>query len=251
MGFRHVLSLIAVGAAAVGLSACGSAAKAPTHSATDKASGLTVSVEGDQVTLKRASSSASGTAGTAGQVSCTTDYSKLVNATAQPAPSLSWYAATLITWPDKAKSTTATLSHSLTKTPDLCIAQSADQQTSVVMYFGANVKAAIEKQQITKQRDTQAASVDDALKSAAQAAVTAVASGKFPDVATLTQGLTSQGFYVKTAANAAAATENGTMYIVQGDTTAKQMVLSLKGKDGKAHVLTQKTTGDPKIATAK
>jgi hypothetical protein len=246
MGLRRVLSFVALGGVLAGVSACGSA-KEPVHSASDKASGLTVSVAGDQVTLKRAPSSASGTAGTAGQLSCTTDYSKLVNATAQPAPSVPWYAATLITWPDKAKSTTATLSHSLTKTPDLCIAQSADQQTSVVMYFGANVKAAIEKQQITKQRDQQAASVDDALKSAAQAAVTAVASGKFPDVATLTQGLTSQGFYVKTAETAAAATESGTLYIVAGDTTAKQLVLSLKGKDGKVRTATQKTTGDPQL----
>jgi hypothetical protein len=250
MGLRRVLSFLAVGGVLLGLSACGSA-KEPAHSATDKASGLTVSVVGDQVTLKRASSSASGTAGTAGQVSCTNDYSKLVNATAQPAPSLAWYAATLITWPDKSKSTTATLSHRLTGTPDLCIAQSADQQTSVVMYFGSDVKAAIEKQQITKQRDQQAASVDDALKSAAQAAVTAVASGKFPDAATLTQGLTAQGFYVQTAATTAAATESGTLYVVTGDTTTKQLVLALKGTDGKLRTATQKTTGDPKLATAK
>jgi hypothetical protein len=166
----------------------------------------------------------------AGQVSCTTDYAKLVNATAQPAPSLSWYAATLITWPDKAKSTTATLSHGLTGTPDLCIAQSTDSSTSVVVYFGSDVKAAIEKQQITKQREQQAAQVDEALKSAAPLAVSAVTDGAFPDAAALVQALTAQGFYVKTASTTAAATESGTIYVIEGDTTSKQLVLALKGR---------------------
>src|ERR1700754_5265731 len=132
MGLRRVLSFLAGAALATGLAACGGS-DAPVRSATDKASGVTVSLAGDQVTLKRTSASASGKAGTAGQVSCTDDYAKLVKATEQPAPSLSWYAATLITWPDKAKSTTATLSHALTGAPQLCVAQSADQSTSVVV----------------------------------------------------------------------------------------------------------------------
>jgi hypothetical protein len=247
MGLRRVCSSVLIGGSLLCLSACGGDAAPKALTASDKASGLSVSLAGDQVTLKRASSSASGTKGAAGQLSCTDDYKKLVGATAQPAPSVPWYAATLITWPDKAKSTTATLSHTLTGKPDLCIAQSSDQQTSVVMYFGADIKAAIEKQQIATQQKQQAASAEDALKSAAQASVTAVASGKFPDVATLTQGLTSQGLYVKAVANAAAATETGTIYILQDGTTTKQIVLSLKGTDGKVHTATQKTTGDPTL----
>jgi hypothetical protein len=247
MGLRRVCSSLLIGGSLLCLSACGGDAAPKALTASDKASGLSVSLAGDQVTLKRTSASASGTAGAAGQLSCTDDYKKLVGATAQPAPSQPWYAATLITWPDKAKSTTATLSHSLTGKPDLCIAQSADQQTSVVMYFGADIKSAIEKQQIATQQKQQAGSVDDALKSAAQAAVGGAASGKFPAVATLTQGLTAQGLYVKTAANAAAATETGTIYVLEDGTNTKQIVLSLKGTDGKVRTATQKTTGDPTL----
>lgn len=248
MGLRRLLSSLLIGGSLLSLSACGGGDAAPKAvTASDKASGLSVSLAGDQVTLKRTAASTAGTAGGAGQLSCTDDYAKLVAAKAQPAPSLAWYAASLITWPDKAKATTVTLSHSLKGKPDLCIAQASDSQTSVVMYFGADVKAAIEKQQITGQRDQQAASADDALKSAAQAAVAAATSGKFPDVATLTQGLTAQGLYVKTAANAAAATETGTLYILQDGTTNKQLVLSIKGPDGKVRTATQKTTGEPKL----
>jgi hypothetical protein len=247
MGLRRVCSSVLIGGSLLCLSACGGDAKPKAVTASDKASGLSVSLAGDQATLTRTAASASGTKGAAGQLSCTDDYKKLVAATAQPAPSVAWYAASLITWPDKAKSTTATLSHTLTGKPQLCIAQSTDSQTSVVMYFGADIKAAIEKQQIATQQKQQAASVDDALKSAAQAAVTAVASGKFPDAATLTQGLTAQGLYVKTAANAAAATETGTIYVVQDGTTTKQLVLSLKGTDGKVRTATQKTTGSPTL----
>ncbi|HEY6887681.1 MAG TPA: hypothetical protein VI300_07880 [Solirubrobacter sp.] len=138
MGLRHLLSLLALGVALIAVSGCRSAAEP--HSASDKASGLTVSVAGDQVTLARSPSSPSGTAGTAGQVSCTTDYSKLVNARTQPAPDAPWYATTLIRWPDKAQSTTATLSHSLAKTPVLCIAHSDDEKVSVVVYFEAGGK---------------------------------------------------------------------------------------------------------------
>ena len=198
MGLRRVLSSFAVAGLVAGLTACGGRA-ASTRSASDKASGMTVSIAGDQVTLKRTSSSASGTAGAAGQISCTDDYTKLVAAKAQPAPSQPWYAATLITWPDKAKSTTATLSHELTGEPDLCIAQSSDQQTSVVMYFNPDIKAKIEKQQTDTARQQQASQADAALKGAAQAAVQAAAGGKFPETAALVQALTGQGLYVKTA----------------------------------------------------
>ena len=248
MGLRRVLSSCAAAGLVAGLTACGGE-EPQTRSASDKASGMTVSIAGDQVTLKRASSSASGTAGAAGQISCTDDYTKLVAAKAQPAPSQPWYAATLITWPDKAKATTATLSHELTGDPDLCIAQSSDQQTSVVMYFNPDIKAKIEKQQTDTARQQQAAQADAALKGAAQAAVQGVSGGKFPETAALVQALTGQGLYVKTADTKAAATETGTIYVIGEDTTDKQLVLAIKGADGKVTTLTQKTTGDPKVST--
>jgi predicted small lipoprotein YifL len=249
MGLRRVLSSFAVAGIVAGLTACGGE-EPQTHSASDKASGMTVSIAGDQVTLKRTSSSASGTAGAAGQISCTDDYTKLVAAKAQPAPSQPWYAATLITWPDKAKTTTATLSHELTGEPDLCIAQSSDQQTSVVMYFNPDIKAKIEKQQTDTARQQQAGQADAAVKGAAQAAVQAAAAGgKFPETAALVQALTAQGLYVKAADTKAAATETGTIYVIGEDTTDKQLVLAIKAADGKVTTLTQKTTGDPKVST--
>src|SRR5581483_9375010 len=52
-------------------------------SASDKASGLTVTVSGDQVTIGRSATSTAGTGGAAGQVACTTDYRKLATATAE------------------------------------------------------------------------------------------------------------------------------------------------------------------------
>ena len=211
---------------------------------------MTVSIAGDQVTLKRASSSASGTAGAAGQISCTDDYTKLVAAKAQPAPSLPWYAATLITWPDKAKATTATLSHELTGDPDLCIAQSSDQQTSVVMYFNPDIKAKIEKQQTDTARQQQAGQADAALKGAAQAAVAGRGrTASSPRRRRWSRALTGQGLYVKTADTKAAATETGTIYVIAADTTDKQLVLALKAADGKVTTVTQKTTGDPKVST--
>lgn len=246
MGPLRVLSSFAAASLLAGLAACGGSEE-PTRSASDKASGMSVSLTGDQVTLKRTSASESGTAGTAGQISCTDDYTKLVAATAQPAPSQPWYAATLITWPDKAKATTATLSHALTGDPDLCIAQSADQTTSVVMYFGSDIKAKIEKQQTETARKQQADQAETALKGAAQVAVTAVDGGKFPPAAALVQGLTAQGLYVKTAASKAAATETGTLYVIEDETTTKKVVMTIKGTDGKVITATQAPKGDPKI----
>jgi len=106
-----------------------------------------------------------------------------------------------------------------------------------------------QKQQTDTARQQQAAQADAALKGAAQAAVQGVSGGKFPETAALVQALTGQGLYVKTADTKAAATETGTIYVIGEDTTDKQLVLAIKGADGKVTTLTQKTTGDPKVST--
>jgi hypothetical protein len=116
------------------------------------------------------------------------------------------------------------------------------------MYFGADIKAKIEKQQTDTARQQQAAQAETALQGAAQAAVGAVSGGKFPDAATLVQGLTGQGLYVKTAATKAAATETGTVYLIEDATTTKQVVLAIKDAKGKLTTATQKTKGDPKLS---
>lgn len=236
--------------AALTLAACGEETPA-THAASDKASGMSVSVAGDQVTIKRTSASTAGTAGTAGkagQVYCTDDYAKLMSAQEQPAPSLAWYAASLITWPDKAKETTATLSHALKSKPDLCVAQSTDGAAQAIVYFDAKVKTAIEKQQSDTAREQQAASAEEALTSAASMALSAVAEDKFPAAEQIVSTLTGQGLVARAAADKAAATEVGTIYVLTSGTTDKQVTLAIKGSDNKVLTATQKRTGDPKIS---
>lgn len=233
-------------AAALTLAACGEEAPA-THSASDKESGLSVSVAGDQITIKRTSASTSGTGGKAGQVYCTDDYAKLMSAQEQPAPNLPWYAASLITWPEKAKQTTATLSHALKAKPDLCVAQSTDGAAQAIVYFDGKVKTAIEKQQSDTAREQQAAAAEDAVTSAASIVVSAVTDDKFPAADQLVSSLTAQGLVAKTGASKAAATETGTIYVLTDETTDKQVVLAVKGADGKLVTATQKRSGDPKI----
>lgn len=189
---KLVATVVTVAAATFTLGACGEETPT-THSASDKQSGLSVSVAGDQVTVKRTQASGSGTAGKAGQVYCTDDYAKLMGAQEQPAPSLPWYAATLITWPDKAKQITATLSHALKGKPDLCVAQATDGSAQAIVYFDAKIKTAIETQQADATRQQQAASAEDALTSAASMAVTAIADDEFPAATELVSTLTSQG----------------------------------------------------------
>src|SRR3954451_19419642 len=130
---------------ALGLAACGGGAGGGQAPATDAATGLTVTVSDDHVSLKRSAKSTAGTAGTSGTVSCTDDYAKLVKATAVPAPTQPWDATTLITWPDTAKQSEAPLSHGLDGDPQLCVVQSADQRASAVIYFDPKVKSGVEK----------------------------------------------------------------------------------------------------------
>lgn len=247
MRFRPA-ALSCVAAAAVLVSACGGADE---RSASDKASGLSIAVAGDQVTVKRTAKSGSGTGGKAGQVSCTDDYAKLAKASELPAPSTDWYAATLITWPEKGKETTATLSHELDGDPDLCIAQASDQSAQVVVYFDGKVKAGVEKLQSDQTRAQQAEQGAQTLQAAAQLAVAVVADKKFPAASTIVTALSNQGLVVKTAAARSAVAEAGTVYVLTGESSSAQVVLAVKGKDGKVSIATQKPSGSPKITTAK
>lgn len=243
-GHRAFVCVLATGVLVLGLAACGSSGGGKAASASDKASGLTVSLAGDHVTLKRSAASTSGTGGTSGQVACTDDYHKLVNATAIPAPTEAWYAVTFITWPAANASSTATLSHSLKSDPDLCVVQTSDTSTQVVVYFRDTVKTGIEQ----LQQSTQSTA---ALQAAAQAAVAAEKKGAFPAVAALVKTLNGQGFYVKQVATVGGVTETGTMYVVTSETTTKKLVVALKDGKSVVHTVTQGVTGKAKLATVK
>jgi hypothetical protein len=234
---------------ALAVAACGSGPA--TKSASDAVSGLTVSLAGDQVTLKRSAKSTTGAGATAGQVACTDDYNKLLTAKAQPAPSLSWYAATLITWPATSKQTTATLSHKLKGDPDLCIAQTSDQSAQAILYFSAKAKAGVKKMQTNSARTQQATQASAALKAAAQAAVGALSKGSFPSAAKLVQTFTTQGLIAQQAAKIADVTEAGTLYILSTQTHPNKVVMALKDSKGTINTATQGTKGSPKLATRK
>jgi hypothetical protein len=241
------LSILAVGVAACG----GSDSASQPKTASDQASGLTVTVAGDQVTLKRTAKSTAGTGGTSGQVSCTDDYTKLVKATTQPAPTQPWYSATLITWPAANKESTATLSHALKGDPDLCVAQTSDSSAQAIIYFSPAVKAGVQKLQADGTRRQQAAQASAALKSAAQAAVATVSKGAFPSAASLVQAITGQGLVIKQATDLDGVTETGTMYVITDSTTTKKLVIALKDSKGKVQTVTQGVKGAAKVTTAK
>jgi hypothetical protein len=237
---------------AVAIAACGGSGSASgTKTATDPASGLTVTVAGDEVTLKRTAKSTAGTGGTSGQVACTDDYAKLFTATTQPAPTRPWYSATLITWPAANKESTARLSHALRSDPDLCVAQTSDSSAQAIVYFSPKVKAGVQKLQADSTRKQQAAQAAAALKAAAQAAVATAAKGSFPSAASLVDGLTAQGLVVKQAAGLDGVTETGTMYLITGRTTAKKVVIAVKDTNGKVQTVTQGVNGAAKVTTAK
>jgi hypothetical protein len=236
---------------AVGVAACGGGSDSKSKSATDQASGITVSVAGDEVTLKRTAKSTAGAGGTSGQVSCTDDYAKLVKATAQPAPTQPWYSATLITWPAANKESTATLSHALEGDPDLCIAQTSDSSAQAVIYFSEKVKTGVQKLQADGMRQQQASQASTALKAAAEAAVGAVSKGSFPAAASLVETIAAQGLHAKQAADLSGVTETGTIYVITGRTTKKKLVAALKDTKGAVQTVTQGVKGSAKVATAK
>lgn len=237
---------------ALGLAACGGGGDGGDgKSASDTATGLTVTVADDSVKLKRSAKSTSGTGGTSGTVSCTDDYSKLAKAGAVPSPSTSWYATTLIDWPSADKETTAHLSHSLKGDPQLCIAQTADSSASAVIYFSSKVKAAVTKLQTDGSRQQQAAQATAALQAGAQAAVGTVSKKAFASADDLVAAITAQGVYTKKAASLGDVTETGTVYVVADQTTKTTATLALMDTKKVVHTATQGVSGDPKIATAK
>ncbi|WCB93529.1 hypothetical protein DSM104299_02242 [Baekduia alba] len=251
MRFRLAALVAVFSVLAVFIAACGGNNSSAKQSATDKASGLTVTVADDHVSLKRSAKSTSGTAGTSGTVSCTDDYSKLVKATAVPAPTQAWYATTLITWPGTSKESSATLSHGLDHDPQLCVVQSADSSASAIVYFDAKAKTGVAKLQTDSARTQQATQATAALQSAAQAAVGTVSKSAFPAPATLLQAITAQGLFAKTAAETADVKDAGTIYVVTGKTTNKTLTLAVKDSKGVVHTATQGVKGSPKVATVK
>jgi hypothetical protein len=234
----------------LGLSACGGGGDGDGKSGTDKASGITVTVAGDAVSLKRTAKSTAGTGGTSGTVSCVDDYAKMVKATAVPAPSQSWYATTLITWPETGKESKATLSHALKGDPQLCVVQTADSSASAIVYFDAKVKAGVAKLQIDSARTQQAAQASAALKAGAQAAVGAVSKSVFPATDTVLAAITAQGLSAKEAASIDDVTEAGTIYVVADQRSNTKVVLAIKDSKGKVQTATQGVKGSPKLATA-
>jgi hypothetical protein len=234
------------------LSACGGDdGGGSSTSASDATTGLTVTVADDQVKLKRSSKSTSGTGGTSGTVSCTDDYSKLVKATAVPAPDQSWYATTLITWPAAAKESSATLSHSLKGDPQLCVVQTADSSASAIVYFSTKVKTAVSKLQTDSSRTQQAGQATAALQAGAQAAVGTVSKKAFAGADDLVAAVIAQGIYTKKAASLSAVTETGTVYVVVDQTTKTTATLAMKDSKNVVHTATQGVSGSPQVKTVK
>jgi len=248
MRFRLAATVAVLSLVAVLIAACGANNSDSKTTATDKASGLTVTVADNHVSLKRSAKSGSGTGGTSGTVSCTDDYAKLVKAKAVPAPTEPWYATTLITWPAGGNESSATLSHKLAHDPQLCVAQTADSSASAIVYFDAKVKSGVEKLQTASAQQQQAAQATAALQSAAQAAAGTVSKSSFPDAANVVQAITAQGLYAKSVATAADATDSGTVYVITGKTTNKTAVLVIKDSKGQVHTATQGVKGSPKIS---
>lgn len=236
----------------LGLAACGGGGDGGGGtSASDAATGLTVTVADDSVTLKRSAKSTSGTGGTSGTVSCTDDYAKLAKAGAVPAPSTSWYATTLIDWPSAAKETTAHLSHALKGDPQLCVVQTADSSASAVVYFSPKVKTAVTKLQTDSSRQQQAGQATAALQAGAQAAAGTVSKKAFASPDDLVAAVTAQGIYAKKAGSLSDVTEAGTLYVVADKTTKTTATLALMDTKKVVHTATQGVSGDPRIATAK
>jgi hypothetical protein len=247
-----VLCAASLSSLALGLAACGGGDDGGGgKSASDSATGLTVTVADDQVKLKRTAKSTSGTAGTSGTVSCTDDYAKLAKASAVPAPSTSWYATTLIDWPSASKETDAKLSHSLKGDPQLCVVQTADSSASAVVYFSPKVKDAVTKIQTDSSRSQQAAQATAALTAGAKAAAGTVSKKAFAGADDLVAAVTAQGIYAKKAATIADVTETGTVYVVADQTTKTTATLAMMDTKKVVHTATQGVSGDPQLKTVK
>jgi hypothetical protein len=240
-----VLLLVVLGAAACGGSSDKSSTKGIASTATDSAQGLTVTVDGDQVTLKRSKASNAGIGGRAGQVACTDDYAKLAVYPREPAPDLSWYAATLITWPAQGKSSTATLSHALKGFPDLCVSEMSDLSVRSIVYFHPGVQDDLNKLQ-------QSVEPTRVLQTAASLALATVSKKAFPSAADIVSALKSQNLYVTQTPTVAGVTDTGAIYVISGESDAKTLVLAIKDGGGTIRSAEQPAEGgNPKIATLK
>jgi hypothetical protein len=239
--FRIASLCVLLGAFAFGAAACGSSKSSSATNATD---GVTISVAGDKVTLKRSPTSSTGTGGEAGEVACTTDYRQLAAATIEPAPTDPWYAATLITWPQVGQSSTARLSHSLSGTPDLCIAEMSDHSAQAVVYFRPGVQTGVEE----TQQEAQPSSV---LQAVAATAKDRVKKNALPTLAVLASSLKAEGMFVTTAKTVAGVREPGALYLITGKSTPKVVVAAIMDNTGTVQTVTQGVTGKAKLATVK
>ena len=240
--FRRALPCAALLVAfAFAVSACGGS---KSFSASDTSAGVKITVSGAKVTIARTGTSTAGTGGGAGQVACVDDYHQLATATAEPAPSASWYAATLITWPNPADSTTATLSHALDSPPDLCIAEMSDDSAQAVVYFRPGVKIGIEQTQ-------QAAEAQAVLQAVGQTATQKKTKTAFPAVSVLLKDLKTTGMYATTTATVKGVTDPGTLYLLTSETTKTKVVAAIMDNTGTVRTVTQGLKGSAKIATVK
>ena len=239
----RALALPFAAALVLGLAACGGGGAAKlvrTVSATDSDSGVTVSVAGTKVTVTRSKTSTAGTGNRSGQVACVDDYAKLAVYPHEPPPSLPWYAATLLTWPAKGQSTTATLSHALSGPLDLCVAEMSDETARAIVFFHPGVRAGLYKLQ-------QSVEPQRVLMAAASLALATVYKNAFPSVRDIVSALNSQNLYVLQTPTKAGVTQTGAVYVISSETTPKKLVAAIKGSNGKVLTVTQGVTGQPKL----
>lgn len=241
---RSVVFAFACALAVVGLAACGSSGgvKVKPVAATDPDSGISVKVAGTKVTVARSETSTAGTGGYSGQVACVDDYKKLAVAPREPAPDVPWYAATLITWPAKGASSTATLSHKLAGDLDLCVAQTSDGTTQSIVYFRPGVRAGLRTLQ-------QSIEPKEVLEAAASLSLPLVYKGAFPAPSAIVSALNSQSLYVQQTPTLAGVTKIGVLYVITGKTTKDTMFAAIKGTDGKLQTVTQGVKGQPKLGS--
>jgi hypothetical protein len=234
---------------ALGAAACGgggnstSTTKSTFSTATDAAQGITINVDGDQVTLKRSKTSTAGKGGYAGQVACTDDYAKLAVSKREPAPSEPWYAATLITWPAQGEAQTATLSHALKGFPDLCVAEMSDLSVRSIVYFHPGLKDDLNKLQ-------QSVEPTRVLQAASSLALATVSKSKFPSAADIVTALNSQNFFTTQTPTVAGVTDVGAVYVIASESDPDTLVLAMKDANGTVHLAKQPAKGgNPQITT--
>ena len=206
-----------------------------TRSASDKASGMTVSIAGDQVTLKRSSVERVRHRRRGGPDLL---HRRLHQARRRPRRSprraQPWYAATLITWPDKAKTTTATLSHSSPATPTCASRSPATSRPRSSCTSSPDIKATIEKQQIDHGSATSRPPRPTQRSRAPPRPRSAALRRQVPRRGDADAGADGTGPLRQDAPTRPPPRPRpGRSTCSASDTTDKQLVLSIKGADGK------------------